>query len=264
MKDKSKTGKEKHVTETSHADTQIESIREELHSVNREVNREVKRHDKERIRSIALAMLSYVCLATLLMYISFMGIGLGSYIFLENIEPIVVEHSEDIEFDQQKTDTRPNYDVMLETIRPSSQAYHQGEDAKVEAVIGLEDNIDAEVTYELYGPEGNRLYGYAKEVGISKSNNVLTKAILLTENYEEGLYSVEFKVRFRQNGTKYVLPGKTSFLVKEKPKIRGEGLRKIVQKARPSGADSMTIPLLTLLILLNIYMMLRMYGIDRK
>ncbi|MFC1722826.1 hypothetical protein ACFL0V_01675 [Nanoarchaeota archaeon] len=108
------------------------------------------------------------------------------------------------------------YGAVLMGIKTVKEVYAPGETATVEAEIASDVNREVTVTYELYNSEQKLLYTYTHKRKLTQ-DNMLQKKLLLTENYDEGEYFVEIEAKFEHEGKKFVLPGRTKFLIEKAP-----------------------------------------------
>ncbi|MFC1722827.1 hypothetical protein ACFL0V_01680 [Nanoarchaeota archaeon] len=108
------------------------------------------------------------------------------------------------------------YGAVLMSIQSDRQVYRPGETLVMQAEISSDIDRNANVTYELYDDQQKMLYSYTHEKTLTQENR-LQKKLLLTENYGEGEYFVELKAKFQHEGIKYVLPGRTKFLIEKEP-----------------------------------------------
>jgi len=113
-------------------------------------------------------------------------------------------------------DTESYYGAVLLSIKTVQETYAPGDTAIVQAEIASEVDREATVGYDLYDSDQKLLYSYTHKRKLTQDNR-LQKKLLLTKNYEEGEYFVEIKVKFEHEGKKFVLPGRTKFLIAKVP-----------------------------------------------
>jgi len=194
MIDEKKNGQRSH----HHRDNEIKQIFQDLDSL------KVKTKPSNRLRNIMLIML-VIALGTLLFFTT--SDWLGAEI---SGQTIVEEPTEIIQVPDGY------YGAVLLSIESDKQVYKPGATVVMQTEISSDVDRNANVTYELYDDKQKMLYSYTQEKKLTQENR-LQKKLLLTENYEEGEYYVEIEAKFEHEGKKYVLPGRTKFLIEKEP-----------------------------------------------
>ncbi|HII71722.1 TPA: hypothetical protein HA265_03125 [Candidatus Woesearchaeota archaeon] len=269
-----KTGVEKDWRSESHRlEAEEKEVREEISRVNREY-KELHRQDSSKSRFTPVLMITW--LVIVLMFASMLTTSIGSFILAEHdlqknienhVEGIQVEKEDAVEAEDAPIDTRQTaekqryYGVTLNRLEPGKREYHPGEDSVIRADIGLNDveELETTVSYDMYDERGRKVYSYEDEITATQEERVLRKAILLTDNYMTGRYVVDFKARFKVNGKRYTLPGKTSFEIVERPK---ESYTARLGRVF-AGMDALQTTLLVIALLLNLLMLYNAWKLEK-
>ena len=230
---KRETVKTDHLSESHRIEHELKEVRSKLHEVNKEIRPARSRGHRARMTAIMIWLVIVLLFSSLLinsvgvfMIAKYSGAGervpvVAAADHNEGIQVLTDNETEPMTGSAGKTTQSPaNYHgVMLGRFKTEKQEYYTGEEAASRAIIILNDRekLKAEVEYRLTDMDGKKIYSYSDEVEAYGNNSMLRKTILLTENYPAGNYTIDFKARFDVDGKRYLLPGKTTFELKERP-----------------------------------------------